>query len=393
MAATHPSVGTITDLRLTRFRSHFQSRLTCEERLAVVFGPNGSGKTAILEALSMFAPGRGLRGQTDLDAMRRPDNVGWHVQAQLAGLDVPRVFEAEIRPGGRRRVNVDGDPVSRMRLADEIRIAWLTPLHDRLWTDPAEARRRFLDRMSAAFHPDHARVSSVYGKALRERNHLLREPQPDRRWLDAVEARMAEHGAQVSANRVSTLERIREVPRPVASAFPPCGLAVLGGTARAAWERGGGSPEALQDETWSETELRRALASGRERDMGAGRTLVGPHRSDLAGWLADSGLPLRQSSTGEQKGALIGVALSFARAFSDGLRPAVLLLDEVAAHLDETRREALLEEISQLGVQVWMTGADPRAFASLGQGANWFALSKADGESRVVRVEPVNREA
>ena len=361
--------------------------------MAVVYGPNGSGKTAILEALSMLAPGRGLRGQADLDAMRRPDNVGWHVQAQLAGPSVTRVFEAEIRPGGRRKVNLDGDPVSRVRLADEIRIAWITPLHDRIWTDPAETRRRFLDRMAAAFHPDHARAASAYAKAMRDRNLLLREPRPDFDWVEAVEARMAEHGSLVSANRVATLERIRCAPRPASSAFPSCGLAVLGGTERAAWERSGEFPEAFRDEVWTEEKLRRVLASGRHRDASAGRSLEGPHRCDLAGWLVATGLPLRQASTGEQKGALIGIALSCARALSEEPRPAVLLLDEVAAHLDEARRERLFEEISGLGVQVWMTGVDPVAFAPLGREANWFALSKADGASQVIRVEPVDREA
>ena len=361
--------------------------------MAVVYGPNGSGKTAILEALSMLAPGRGLRGQADLDAMRRPDNVGWHIQAQLAGPTAPRVFEAEIRPGGRRKVNLDGDPVSRVRLADEIRIAWITPLHDRIWTDPAEARRRFLDRMAAAFRPDHARAASGYAKAMRDRNHLLREPRPDFDWVEAVEARMAEHGSLVSANRVATLERIRRAPRAASSAFPSCGLAVLGGAERVAWERSAEFPEAFRDEVWTEEELRRVLASGRHRDASAGRSLKGPHRSDLAGWLVATGLPLRQASTGEQKGALIGIALSCARALSEEPRPAVLLLDEVAAHLDEARRERLFEEISGLGVQVWMTGVDPVDFAPLGREANWFALSKADGASQVIRVEPVDRGA
>ena len=361
--------------------------------MAVVYGPNGSGKTAILEALSMLAPGRGLRGQADQDAMRRPDNVGWHVQAELAGPDLPRVFEAELRPGGRRKVNVDGDPVSRARLADEIRIAWVTPLHDRIWMDPADARRRFLDRMAAAFHPDHARAASAYTRAMRDRNLLLREPRPDWGWIEAIEIRMAEHGARVSMNRHATLERVRAAPRLASSAFPACGLAVLGGAARAAWERSGESPEGFGDEVWTEARLRCVLESGRERDAAAGRSIEGPHRCDLAGWLVPGGLPLRQASTGEQKGALIGVALSCARALSEEPRPAVLLLDEVAAHLDEARRELLFEEIPRLGVQVWMTGVDPGAFASLGPEANWFALSQADGASQVVRVEPMDREA
>ena len=393
MALAQTSSGTITDLRLTRFRSHFRSRLRCERRMAVVYGPNGSGKTAILEALSMLAPGRGLRGQPDLDAMRRPDNVGWHVQAQLAGSPGPRTFEAEIRPGGRRTVNVDGDRVSRVRLADEIRIAWVTPLHDRLWTDSAEARRRFLDRMAAAFHPDHARSASGYAKAMRERNQLLREIRPDFGWIEAIEARMAEHGSRVSANRVATLERIRRAQGTVPSAFPACGLAMVGGSARAAWERCGEARECLRDEVWREDELRYVLQSGRSQDVAAGRTMEGPHRCDLAGWLVTSGLPLRQASTGEQKGALISIALSCARALSEEPQPAVLLLDEVAAHLDEERRDLLLDEILGLGVQVWMTGADPRAFVSLGREANWFSLSKTGDASQVARVEPVDQEA
>ncbi len=383
-----PVSGIVTDLRLTRFRSHLDSRLQCERRTAVVVGPNGSGKTAVLEALSMLAPGRGLRGQADQDAMRRPDDVGWHVRAELAGADAPRVFEAEIRPGARRAVNVDGDRVSRMRLAEEIRVAWVTPAHDRLWTDPAEARRRFLDRLSAAFHPDHARASAGYAKSMRSRNLLLREERPDADWIASLELRMAEHGARLSANRAATLDRIRGTPGPDGSPFSACGLAVLGAEARASRDRGRESPGRVRDEVWTEDSLLRALRKGRETDLRAGRTLSGPHRSDLAGWLEDTGLPLRQASTGEQKGALIGIALACARAMAEDSRPAILLLDEVVAHLDESRREALLREIAGLGIQVWMTGVRAAAFAPLGSEAGWFSLTMAGGASRVVQGRP-----
>lgn len=377
--------GAITALQVTGFRSHLRSRFDCDGQLVVIHGPNGSGKTAVLEAISMLAPGRGLRGQPDRDAIRSPELAGWHVRADLSA-PCAQSLEAELRPGGRRRVWIDQAPATRGRLADEIRIAWLTPHHDRLWTDGAEARRRYLDRTVAAFFPEHASVSGVYAKAMRDRNVLLREDRPDARWLDALELNMAEQGVRISHARREALDRIRNALREEFEWFPAFGLRVLAAECRSPWERSGRLPEG-GDEEWRQDDLLQALRNGRERDAMAGRTLQGPHRSELAGWLEPGGRPLRQASTGEQKGVLMSFVLAAARALSCERRPSVLLLDEVAAHLDPRRRAGLFAEIGRLDTQVWVTGVDARTFADAADGAICFALSKVEGASTASRAE------
>jgi DNA replication and repair protein RecF len=242
---------------------------------------------------------------------------------------------------------------------------------DRLWTEGAEGRRRFLDRMALSLFPEHAEASLSYEKAMRDRNRLLRDEVSDARWYAALEGQMADAAALVTAHREALLDRISAAQRGADSAFPTADLALT-----------------FPDPQPAPTDLAEALAASRRRDMAAGRTLIGPHRADLTATYAAKGLPAEQCSTGEQKALLISLILANARALAQdtGLSP-ILLLDEVAAHLDEGRRAALYAEIAALGAQALMTGTGPELFADLGRGAQIFAVTDHDGQSQVTEVE------
>ena len=335
----------------------------------------------------MLGPGRGLRGGSADDAVRRPDCAGWQVQAELTIKQYPCIIKTEFAETGgrRRRAYLDSAPISRARLVESLRVSWLTPSMDRIWNDPATERRRLIDRMTALFFSSHAPASSRYERAMRERNLLLREGGRDTVWLESLELRMAEYGSVVSGNRSRAMDRIRAEADGARHMCSGCEFAILraqdGGESSNARRRSHDAP----DDVWSEPQLRDALRGGRQRDLTAGRTLQGPHRSDLAAWLPSSGTPLRGASTGEQKWVLMGLMLACARALSREPVPSVLLLDEVAAHLDASRREALFDEISGVKAQVWLSGTCRELFETIKSGAAWFEILKTGRESRVIR--------
>jgi DNA replication and repair protein RecF len=339
----------IETLALSHFRSHRASRLVLDGRPVALVGPNGAGKTNVLEALSLLSPGRGLRRAAAEDLARRPEGVGWKVSAVAQGLGGAHEIETWAEPGEARQVRIDGKAATQASLGRVLRILWLVPTMDRLWIEAAEGRRRFLDRLTLSFSPDHAEHSLAYEKAMRDRNRLIRDQVTDAGWYAALEAQMAEAGQEITANRRAAIARIAAAADP-ASAFPTADLALTG-------------PEGAEEPA----DLAAALAEGRRRDMAAGRTLVGPHRADLSARFAAKGLPADQCSTGEQKALLISLILANARALAQDLsRAPILLLDEVAAHLDETRRAALYDEICALGAQALMTGTEPGLFDALG---------------------------
>jgi DNA replication and repair protein RecF len=240
---------------------------------------------------------------------------------------------------------------------------------DRLWTEAAEGRRRFLDRMVLSFEPAHGEAVLAYEKAMRERNRLLKDEVRDARWYDALEARMAEAGARIVAHRQAALARVAAAQDGAATAFPAAALAIAG-------------PEPDPPET--EAALAEALAAGRGRDMAAGRALTGPHRADLTALYAEKGVPAAQCSTGEQKALLLSLVLANARALAQDFGAApLLLLDEVAAHLDAARRAALYDEVCALGAQAWLTGTGAELFADLGARAQHLAVREEGGESIV----------
>ncbi len=338
--------------------------------MVALYGPNGAGKTNILEAVSMLSPGRGLRRAPVADLMRQPEALGWKISAELDSLSELHEIATWSEADAGRQVEIDGKKTAQTALGRIARIVWLVPVMDRLWVEGAGERRRFLDRMVLSFHPDHADVSLTYEKAMRERNKLLKDRVNDAPWYSALEAQMATAGAQISANRLNVITRLKAAQNKVETAFPTADLTLISG----------------DDHPSEQTQefLVNALANGRNRDMHAGRTLIGPHRADLHAIYAAKGVEARSCSTGEQKALLISLILANARALrNDFGAPPILLLDEVTAHLDVDRRAALFNEIQALGAQAWMTGTDAELFETLGPRAMYIEITEQGGISQL----------
>lgn len=371
----------LSRLVVTQFRSYERLSLSLDGRPVVLTGANGAGKTNLLEAISLLSPGRGLRGAPFTEQAHRLDGEGeghrgWAVAAtlELPEGDVRIGTGQEPRQGeyGRTRtVRIDGETQpSAGVLARYARILWLTPAQDRLFMDGATGRRRFLDRLVMGFDPSHGTRANAYEKALRERNRLLTEEVRDAMWYAAIEEQLAEYGVAMAAARVDTVARLKgAIAATQDSAFPRADLA-LEGSIESDLAAGMAATDA-------EDVFRARLQEVRSRDLGAGRTLEGPHRSDLLVRHAPKNMEAKACSTGEQKALLIGLVLANARllARTDG-HPPILLLDEVAAHLDAERRAALFDELCAMGVQAWMTGTDTTLFQALGGRAQAFQIAE-----------------
>lgn len=363
----------LSELSLAHFRSHKTARLVLDARPVAIHGPNGAGKTNLIEAVSLLSPGRGLRRAPAHEMVRRPEAPGWKVAAIVQAGGEARELATWSEAGAARQVRIDDKSTSQLALGRIARVLWLVPAMDRLWVEGAEGRRRFLDRMTMSFLPAHAEAVLRYERAMRERNRLLRDQVRDAHWYQALEWQMAAAGAELHANRQHALARISGAQGQAEGAFPAAELELM--------QTEGEMPEAPED-------LREALAESRFRDLAAGRTLVGPHRADLYGVYAAKGMPAADCSTGEQKALLVSLILANARALaSDAGAPPILLLDEVAAHLDAARRAALHDEICALGAQAWMTGTGPELFADLGARAQHVEVTDTGGVSRVARGE------
>jgi len=364
-----PAFLAVRQLRLTDFRNYRQLRLDCDTAPVVLVGPNGAGKTNLLEALSFLVPGRGLRRARLDEVCRRtrgeePDPTAWAVAATLDTPDGRIAIGTGLEPAKseaslpRRVVRIDGRPAaSQTALGLHVAAVWLTPQLDRLFLDGPGERRRFLDRLVTALHPEHAGDVAAYENALRQRSRLLGEGNRDPHWFTALEDTMARHGVALAANRADTVQRLDAAARLGVGPFPRASLAMAGEI------DGWLAAMAALD---AEDRLRGELAHSRLRDAEAGTTSCGPHRSDLAVRHLDLDLPAADGSTGQQKALLVSIALAHARlvALSRG-RPPLLLLDEIAAHLDAERRAALFDEVVALGVQSWMTGTDADLFKPL----------------------------
>jgi DNA replication and repair protein RecF len=376
-----PALLAVRQLRLTDFRNYRQLRLDCDLTPVVLVGANGAGKTNLLEALSFLAPGRGLRRARLDEVCRRSrdgaaDAAAWAVAATLDTPEGRVAIGTGLEPGRsessllRRVVRIDGQPASsQTALGLHVAAVWLTPQLDRLFLDGASDRRRFLDRLVTALHPEHAGDVAAYENALRQRSRLLGEGNRDPHWFTALEDTMARHGVALAANRADTVQRLDAAARLGVGPFPRASLAMAGKV------DGWIATMAALD---AEDRLRGELAANRLRDAESGTTSVGPHRSDLAVRHLDLDLPAAEGSTGQQKAVLVSIALAHARlvALSRG-RPPLLLLDEIAAHLDSERREALFDEVVALGAQSWMTGTDAELFKPLAGRAQ--VLRVADG--------------
>ncbi len=360
----------LSRLTLSYFRSHKRAVIECDHRPVAIYGPNGAGKTNILEAISLLSPGRGLRRSSALDMTRRPEALGWKLSAHLHSLGQVHEVEVWSENGAARQTRIDGKAVPQTGLGRIARVLWLIPSMDRLWIEGAEGRRRFLDRVTLSFLPDHAEQSLNYEKAMRERNRLLKDMVREPSWYLALEQQLADTGAAIHANRLAALQALTDAQEQAETVFPTASLSLI------------------CDMPTSADDLRKALADNRMRDLSAGRTLIGPHRADLEGVYTAKNVPARDCSTGEQKALLVSLILANARALASDFGAApVLLLDEVAAHLDAGRRAALYDEISALGAQAWMTGTEHDLFDTLGARTQMLEVTEIDGQS-TARMQP-----
>jgi DNA replication and repair protein RecF len=370
-------------LTLTHFRNYRAASLQTRGDVVVLAGPNGAGKTNCIEAISFLSPGRGLRRAMLEDVADNQGDGSWAVSAEVegalglatlgTGIDAP-LAEAS---SSSRRCRIDREPVaSATAFGDHLRMVWLAPAMDGLFSGPASERRRFFDRLVLAIDSEHSARVSALDRSLRSRNRLLEVRNYDDHWCDAIERETAELAVAVAAMRGQTASRLAAMlrARGQASAFPSAEIALDG------WME-----NALMTEpaTAVEDRYREILRAGRARDAIAGRTLDGPHLTDLQVIYAPKNMPARDASTGEQKALLIGLVLAHAGLVAEmtGITP-LLLLDEVVAHLDPRRRAALFDELSKLGAQVWMTGADPAAFADIGASGEIFAVESGQISGR-----------
>jgi len=358
----------VSTLILSHFRSHLTARITLDGRPVAISGPNGAGKTNILEAVSLLSPGQGFRRAGPGEIARTPEAVGWKVLAQVAGPDGAHEIETWAEGTEGRQVRIDGKTATQGALGRVVRVLWLVPAMDRLWSDGAEGRRRWLDRAAMSFAPDHGEAVMGHDRAMRERNRLLRDQVRDAHWYGALEGQMVAAAGVIGANRAVALDRLAQAQEIGNSAFPRADLALV-----------------FPDGEPSEGDaLASALSQNRKRDMAAGRTLAGPHRADLEAVYAAKGMAAAQCSTGEQKALLISLILANARALAVDLGAApILLLDEVAAHLDPDRRAALYDEIVGMGAQALMTGTETGLFDALGPRAQAFLVADDAGTSRI----------
>ena len=365
-------MAAIASLRLIDYRSYSALDTEFHPGVIALFGPNGAGKTNLLEAISLLSPGRGLRrAKTDAlaricDGSRAP---GWGINAFLYQPDDQDKLQISIgqvpEQANRRLVRIDGRQASGTELAKYVSLLWLTPAQDRLFTGPASDRRKFIDRFALAYNAEHGSHAIRFEKARSERNRLLSDGVTDWSWYNAIEADLADFGAKMAQTRVLTIEQLQVQISSRETIFPRS-LIGLDGLLEGKFSQGQSLPDV--------TDFYRAcLKEDRSIDLRAGRTLKGPHRTELHVTHAAKAMPAGLCSTGEQKALLIGLILAQARALKD--KAPILLLDEVAAHLDEIRRAALAEELLDLGLQVFMTGTDKDLFSDFGDQAQQMKVS------------------
>jgi DNA replication and repair protein RecF len=360
-------------LTLTHFRNYRAASLETRSDMVVLTGPNGAGKTNCIEAISFLSPGRGLRRATLDDVADNQGDGSWAVSAEVEGaLGLATLGTGIDPPAGDdaatvRRCRIDREPVSSATaFGDHLRMVWLTPAMDGLFLGAASERRRFFDRLVLAIDPQHTGRVSALERSLRSRNRLLEVRNYDDHWCDAIERETAELAVAVAAMRGQTATRLAATlrARGEASAFPSATVTLDGWMENALL---------AEPATSVEDRYRENLRASRARDAAAGRTLDGPHLTDLQVTYAPKNMSARDASTGEQKALLIGLVLAHASLVAEmtGIVP-LLLLDEVIAHLDPDRRIALFDELARLGAQVWMTGADPAAFADVASSGEIF---------------------
>ena len=340
-------------------------------RPVAIFGRNGVGKTNILEAISLLSPGRGIRNAKPYDISRKPEDVGWKIKAKLKNNEQILEVETFLNSGSSRVVKIDEKIQTQISLSKNYKILWLSPLMDRLWIEGAEGRRKFLDRMTLNFIPDHGSIFIRFQKCLRQRNRLLKDNINDEKWYDVLEEKLSIDGANLNKNRAITVEKIDKALENLKPVFPKAKLSLI--------------DTQYLDSSTSIEELRRAFKDNRSKDLLAGRTLVGPHRIDLSALYIEKNNFVTECSTGEQKAILISIILANAWSLSEYVGvPPILLLDEVTAHLDDNRRAELYEEILNLKAQVFMTGTEKKLFDSIGDSLDQFEVCDNNGVSQII---------
>ncbi len=355
---------TLSSLKMSHFRTHKLSIIQPSHEPIVIFGKNGVGKTNILEALSMFAPGRGLRRARFSDLALRPDLLGWKLEAKFKISDnLCEIVTSWDKTLG-RKITIDGKPVSQSKLAQFIRILWITPMMDRIWLDGSVERRRFLDRIVSNLVPDHTEHIINYYKALKQRNRLLKEKVSDFNWYAVIENQMAVLAVEIDRARRDVISKIEDKQKNSNSTFPIAELNLIGTVCTSA------------------EEYQVAFAESRKKDIYAGRTLLGPHLSDLSARYSSKDIDAKNCSTGEQKALLISVIIATAKIQLDIFQtPPILLFDEVSAHLDGERRCLLYDELCNLNLQVFLTGTDINIFRDLKGRAKYYEVVAKSGES------------
>lgn len=346
------------------------SKMVMTGRPVAIFGANGAGKTNILEAISLLSPGRGIRNAKILDISRKPEDLGWKVKATLKNNEEILEVETYLDNGSSRIVKIDEKIQSQISLGQSYKVLWLSPLMDRLWTEGAEGRRKFLDRLTLNFVPEHGPIFIRFQKCLRQRNRLLKDNINDGKWYDAVEEKLSIEGANLNKNRLIAISMIDNALENLNPVFPKAKLAL--------------TESQYLDSSTSVEELKQVFKDNRSKDLRAGRTLVGPHRLDMSAFFVEKNNYVTNCSTGEQKAILISIILANAWSLSECFGvPPVLLLDEVTAHLDEQRRSELYSEILNLKAQVFMTGTEKNLFSSISDVSDQFEVHDNKGTSQI----------
>jgi DNA replication and repair protein RecF len=361
----------LSTLSMANFRNHTETRIEISSKPVVITGSNGSGKTTILEAVSLLAPGRGLRKARLGDLGNVRSSQPWAVATLLQGIHGEAKIGTGLDPENeeRRLVKIDGKHAGHSELSQHVAMLWLTPQIEQLFQEGASAERKFMDRLVYGFDPSHATRMNAYEQAMRDRNRLLQDNRNDSYWLDALEQTMAEHAASIAASRLEALANINHAMTLATHSFPRSHLAVSGFVEDPLMR---GEPALAVEEGF-----RTALAQNRAADSAAGRALLGVHRSEFHVLHLEKQMPAAQCSTGEQKAVMLSMVLAQTRSMMHlkGLVP-ILLLDEMIAHLDSTRKLELFEEICQTQAQVWMTGTDAELFADLEGKAQAFRVEE-----------------
>ena len=360
----------LQSLKISHFRTHKFSTLEFNGQPVVIFGPNGVGKTNVLEAISLLSPGRGLRRARLENLSKRPDFLGWKIMSDvyLNGNQYEICTWSESNRS--RKVSVDGKLTTQAELGSFLRILWITPLMDRIWLEGSQERRSFIDRIVSTLVSDHTENLLKYYKALRQRNKLLKDKSSDENWFRVLEHQMASAGAIIESSRAGVLEKIMKNQEQSNSSFPVASLKIVG------------------SEFSAPGELESKLKENRKKDFWAGRTLIGPHSSDLHAVYSAKAIDARNCSTGEQKALLISIILATARIQIEKYEiTPILLFDEISAHLDQKSRVLLYEEIRKLKGQVFLTGTDKTIFEHFRNRAQFFELKTKQDQTICKRVD------